>query len=83
MTAPARVANLAGLPPTFVGVGEIDLFAEENIVYVQRLMAAGVSTELLVMLGAYHGFDGIVPEAASSKLFTRGWNDALSRAFKI
>jgi acetyl esterase/lipase len=54
---PARVKNLAGLPPTFIGVGSLDLFVDEDVDYAQRLNAAGVATELIVVPGAYHGFD--------------------------
>ncbi len=56
---PARVANLKGLPPTFIGVGTLDLFCDEDIDYGQRLSAAGVLTETIVVPGAFHGFDGI------------------------
>ena len=54
---PARVADLSGLPPAFIGVGTIDLFCDEDIDYAQRLSAAGVLTELIVVPGAFHGFD--------------------------
>ncbi|RSU45534.1 alpha/beta hydrolase [Sphingomonas sp. S-NIH.Pt15_0812] len=54
---PARVQNLNGLPPMFIGVGSIDLFVDEDVDYAQRLNAAGVTTELVVVPGAYHGFD--------------------------
>ncbi|MBU6268163.1 MAG: alpha/beta hydrolase [Sphingomonadales bacterium] len=56
---PARVADVSGLPPAFIGVGSIDLFCDEDVDYAQRLNAAGVSTELVVVPGAFHGFDGI------------------------
>lgn len=56
---PARVENLAGLPPTWIGTGGIDLFVEENIAYATRLMQAGVMTELVVVPGAFHGFDSV------------------------
>ena len=78
---PARVANLAGLPPAFIGVGSIDLFAPEDVDYAQRLMAAGVQTELHVVPGAFHGFD-FVADVALSRQFTQAWNDALRRAFR-
>ncbi|MFM2288798.1 MAG: hypothetical protein RL684_1941 [Pseudomonadota bacterium] len=78
---PARVADLAGLPPTFVGVGAIDLFVEEDIQYAQRLVAAGVPTELVVIPGAYHGFDIFVADSPQAKLFRSAWNEALARAF--
>jgi acetyl esterase/lipase len=76
---PARVGNLRGLPPAFIGVGSIDLFVEEDIAYARRLIEAGVLTELYVAPGGYHGFDIIVPEARISKRFKAAWNDALSR----
>jgi acetyl esterase/lipase len=76
---PARVENLHGLPPTFIAVGSIDLFVEEDIAYAQRLIQAGVPTELFIAPGGYHGFDIIVPEARISKRFKAAWNDALHR----
>ena len=35
--APARAENLAGLPPTFIDVGELDLFRDEDIQFAARL----------------------------------------------
>jgi triacylglycerol lipase len=55
--APARAENLAGLPPTFIGTAALDLFVDENLDYAQRLIHAGVPTELHVWPGAFHGFD--------------------------
>ena len=80
---PARVASVDGLPPAWIGVGSIDLFAEEDIEYSRRLLQAGISTELLVVPGAYHGFDIAAPDAAVSKQFTAGWQSALRKAFAI
>jgi acetyl esterase/lipase len=60
-------------------VGSIDLFAEEDIAYAQRLIQAGVSTELLVAPGAFHAFDLLAPETRISRRFTAAWNDALQR----
>jgi acetyl esterase/lipase len=78
---PARVASVAGLPPAWIGVGSLDLFAEEDMAYAQRLVHAGVGTELLVMPGAFHGFDLLVPDAAVSKQFSASWKSALRKAF--
>jgi acetyl esterase/lipase len=78
---PARVENLAGLPPAFIGVGAIDLFVDEDVEYARRLIDAGVPTELHVIPGAYHGFDVLVPDAAVSKRFAESWTVALRRAF--
>jgi acetyl esterase/lipase len=67
---PARADNLEGLAPAFIGTGDLDLFAEESLLYARKLVAAGVPTELHMYPGAPHAFDGIVaPEAEISKKF--------------
>jgi len=78
---PARVENLAGLPPAFVGVGAIDLFVDEDIEYARRLNAAGVQTELVVVPGAFHGFDAIAPDTSLAKQFNEAKLHALRTAF--
>ncbi|MEU7745846.1 alpha/beta hydrolase [Nonomuraea sp. NPDC049158] len=54
---PARRADLGGLPPTWIGVGDIDLFHDEDRDYADRLRAAGVTTTFDVVPGAPHGFE--------------------------
>ena len=39
--APARVDDVAGLPPAWIGVGALDVFRDEDITYASRLLAAG------------------------------------------
>lgn len=78
---PARTENLSGLPPTWIGVGALDLFVEEDIAFASRLTQVGVATELLVVPGAFHGFDVIAPDADVAKRFTRSKVQALARAF--
>jgi acetyl esterase/lipase len=78
---PARVPSVAGLPPAWIGVGSIDLFAEEDMEYARRLVHAGVATELLVVPGAFHGFDLLAPDAEASKQFSASWKSALRKAF--
>ena len=78
-SVPARVEDLAGLPPIFIGVGAIDLFVDEDIEYARRLVAAGVATELTVVPGAYHGFDIICPDAPLTKRFASDELDMLRR----
>ena len=80
-SVPARVADLSGLPPAWIGVGTLDLFHDEDIAYARRLQEAGVPVTLEVVEGAYHGFDGLVPEAPSSMAFTASWKAALRHAF--
>jgi acetyl esterase/lipase len=65
--APARAADLRGLPPAFIDVGELDAFREEDVAYAGRLARAGVSVELHVRPGAPHSFETIAPDAAVSR----------------
>ena len=78
--AAARAENLEGLPPTFISVGSLDLFLEEDLEYARRLMRAGVPTELHVYPGAFHGFD-LIANAKVSQIAVRDELDALRRAF--
>lgn len=77
---PARITHVDGLPPTFIAVGSIDLFVNEDVDFAQRLNNAGVNTELLVLPGAFHGFD-LAPEAASSSI-VKQFNDARLTALR-
>ncbi len=56
---PARAADLRGLPPTWIGVGSIDLFVDEDIEFARRLLEVGVPTRLSVVPGAFHVFDAL------------------------
>jgi acetyl esterase/lipase len=80
-SVPARVGDISGLPPAFIGVGSIDMFGPEDVEYASRLFSAGISTELHVVPGAFHAFDLIVPAAPLSVQFKQAWNAALKRAF--
>jgi acetyl esterase/lipase len=61
--APARATELAGLPPAYIEVGELDAFRDEDVGYARRLAAAGVSTELHVHPGCPHAFEAFAPES--------------------
>jgi acetyl esterase/lipase len=78
--AAARATDLTKLPPAYIPVGALDLFVDENIEYSQRLIQAGVPTELHVYPGAFHGFDVFAPSARVSKQFKAERDDALRRA---
>jgi len=80
-SVPARVHSVAGLPPAYIGVGSIDLFVNEDIEYARRLIDAGIPTELVIVPGAYHGFDILVPDTKISRWFTDSWHRALQAAF--
>jgi acetyl esterase/lipase len=79
----ARVEDLKGLPPAFIGVGTLDLFLDEDVDYAQRLNAAAVMTELIVVPGAFHGFDGFAAETNVGKTFNAAKLTALRRGFGV
>jgi acetyl esterase/lipase len=54
--AAARAADVSGLPPTYISVGGLDLFLEENLSYADRLSRAGIPVEFHMYPRAYHGF---------------------------
>jgi acetyl esterase/lipase len=65
--APARVADLAGLPPAFVDAGSVETLRDEALAYTGRIWTAGGQAELHIWAGAFHSFDWWVPEAAVSR----------------
>ncbi len=76
--AAARAEILSGLPPSFISTGALDLFVDEDIDYARRLNHAGVSVELHVYPGAFHGFT-LMPDAAVANAARRDSLDALHR----
>ncbi|MEA3300193.1 MAG: alpha/beta hydrolase fold domain-containing protein [Pseudomonadota bacterium] len=78
--SPARAEDLAGLPPTFISTGALDLFVEEDMEYARRLIRAGVPTELHVYAGAPHGFSAL-PGARVGQAHARDLDGALRRMF--
>ncbi|MDY7090933.1 MAG: alpha/beta hydrolase [Actinomycetota bacterium] len=78
--APTRAEDLSGLPPAFIDVGTVDLFRDEDIAFAQRLMAAGVPTELHIHPGAYHAAETFAAEAALAQRIWALRLDALRRA---
>ncbi|GAA1565977.1 alpha/beta hydrolase [Actinomadura kijaniata] len=77
--APARAADLAGLPPAYLLVAEIDPLRDEALGYARRLIETGVPTELHHVPGVYHGFDGVT-SAEVARHAVAGQHRALRRA---
>ena len=77
---PSRRADLAGLPPAWIGVGALDLFHDEDVAYAHRLTACGVACELCVVPGAFHGFDTVALQSQVAQTFRQSQLAALKRA---
>jgi len=80
--APARAEDVSGLPSAYIDVGTVDLFRDEDIAFAQRLMQAGVPSELHVRPGSYHASETFAPDAALSQRIWAGRIDALRRALR-
>lgn len=78
--SPSLEVNLSNLPPTIISVGALDNFVDECIDFAQRLMQAGVRTDLRVYGGAFHGSVGFVSHSPISIEWAKAENDALHRA---
>lgn len=78
--AASRRADLTGLAPAWIGVGDLDLFWSEDIDYAHRLRRAGVACELRVEPGMYHGADILVETSPAMTAFQTSKLDALRRA---
>jgi acetyl esterase/lipase len=74
--APARASDLAGLPDTYIDVGDLDIFRNEDVAYARRLSDAAVPTELHVYPGCPHSFDAL---AARTDVVTRAMNNRIRR----
>ncbi|MEH0109110.1 alpha/beta hydrolase [Tersicoccus sp. MR15.9] len=67
--APGRRDRFDGLPPAWIGVGDIDLFREEDEDYAHRLREAGVPCHLVIVPGAPHGFEAWAAQTAVAREF--------------
>jgi acetyl esterase/lipase len=77
--APNRAEDLTGMPPTYMHVGQVDLFRDETLEFAAKLSRSGVPTELHLWPGCYHGFQILVPEAAVAEACNERTFDYLRR----
>lgn len=80
--APARAESLAGLPPTFIDVGDLDVLRDEGVEFATRLMQSGVPVDLRVYAGAVHGSEFWAPESALAKRIVDARMAALNHAMR-
>lgn len=74
--APARATDLTGLPPTYIDVGDLDIFRDEDIDYARRLAGAGVPTEFHLHPGCPHAFEAL---AYGTDVASRALDDRVRR----
>jgi acetyl esterase/lipase len=82
-SVPSRRTELAGLPPTWIGVGAVDLFHAEGAAYAAELRRCGVPCELLVVPGMYHAAQRFAPTARAAEMFERHREQALARGLGV
>lgn len=80
--APARAQDLSGLPRTFIDVGSVEGFRDEAIDYAQRLSQAGVSVDLHMWGGGFHGFDIGIRQPAISQASVAARDEFIRRALE-
>lgn len=80
---PARRKDLSGLAPAWLGVGTLDLFHAENVAYAQHLKESNVDCELVVIPGAFHGFDVIDRQAPLVQEFRKSQIAALKKYLRL
>ncbi|MBS9532198.1 alpha/beta hydrolase [Mycobacterium sp. M1] len=67
--APARAADLAGLPPAYIAVAGHDPLRDDGIRYGERLAAAGVPVQVdnaTTLVHGFLGYAGVIPVATEA-----------------
>ena len=76
---PARAEDLSERPPSYIDVGDLDLFRDEDITLAQRLSAAGVPVAFHLWTGAYHASELFAPKARLSQQIWTTRYEAIKR----
>lgn len=79
--APARasIEELEGLPPTYMDVGNLDVFRDEDLALASKLCTAGIPVEMHLMPRMFHGGENVVPTAGVSQRMWSYRMDSLHR----
>ncbi len=79
-SVPARREDLTGLPQAWIGVGTLDIFHDEDVAYAQRLKESGIECEMIIVPGAFHGFDVFDPQLPIVQAFRKSQVSALKKS---
>ncbi|KAF4450260.1 hypothetical protein F53441_6542 [Fusarium austroafricanum] len=77
--APGRAKDYKGLPPTYVDVGTLDLFRDEDLEFVRRLLEDNVKVEFHLWPGVPHVFEFLGPGTRWHQRAKEARNNALKR----
>jgi len=80
--APARAEDLTGLPRTYIDTGSAESFRDETLTYARRLSEAGVSVDLHMWGGGFHGFDLVAGHTALSRASVATREEFIRRALE-
>lgn len=74
-------ADLRGLPPIRVHVGEDEVLLDDSVQFVDRALAAGIDAQLHIWEGMVHGFPGSVGQLNASTQALQQIGSFLSERF--
>lgn len=69
--APARLTDYSALPPTYTFIGDIEVFYNETLHYIEELQKAGIPAEVTVYPGCFHAFDMFFGQTKIGKRATK------------
>ena len=75
----ATVDQVKGLPDTFIIVGSLDAFVNEDVDYANKLTQAGVPTELFVENGVPHAYDLLSDDTPQRERFVNLRNSFIQK----
>ena len=80
--AVAEPEQLAGLPDTFIIVGSLDLFVNEDLAYASNLTRAGVLAEAYLEPGVPHSYNVVGHDTPQGERFVLLRDNAVQKMFR-
>ena len=79
---PALADDLGGVAAAHLTVAEYDVLRDEALDYARRLAESGVPTEVDLVAGGVHGFDGLLPDSRIARTALARQVAAIARALR-